>query len=410
MKSGHGRWPAIYPVVTNSKRGTARLKSLEGIRDGRAMGRHVARIARSARSALALLMAAAMLAPEIALAQTPAKQVFGSMTTPTAGQPASHGFYSKGCLSGAVAMPVDGPTWQVMRLSRNRRWGHPTLIGMIEELSIKARRDGWNGLLVGDISQPRGGPMLTGHASHQIGLDADIWLTPMPDRRLSYREREEMSAVNVLRDGSVHVDDRRWNRSFERLLYHAAAFPQVERILVHPGVKKKLCDTVQGDRSWLSKIRPYYSHNYHFHIRIGCQPGSPGCRPQQPAGNETGCDSSLQWWFDVGLRPAKPSKNDKKPAPAKPKVVTVADLPQECSIVVDASGKPADKAVYRAASLSGFAAPEIDIPKADPLAALSSKPIEAAGTPVTAAASSSVLAAPVPAGRIPVPTPRPADR
>lgn len=346
------------------------------------------------------------------MAQTAAKQVFGSMTTPTAERPASHGFYSKGCLSGAVAMPVDGPTWQVMRLSRNRRWGHPALIGVIEELSIKARKDGWNGLLVGDISQPRGGPMLTGHASHQIGLDADIWFTPMPDRRLTYKEREETSAINVLKEGSVHVDDRRWNRSFERLLYNAASFPEVERILVHPGVKKKLCDTVQGDRAWLNKIRPYYSHNYHFHIRIGCQPGSPDCRPQQATGSGTGCDSSLAWWFDVALKPKKPSKDDKKPdskPAAKPKVMTVADLPRECTGVVDASGKPAEKAVYKAASLMGFSAPEIAIPAADPLAALASKPIEASGTPVTASVSATGFAPMPPVSRIPVPTPRPSD-
>ena len=96
--------------------------------------------------------------------------------------PQSYGFYSKGCFSGGVAIATDGPTWQAMRLSRNRRWGHPTMIALIEKLSRDATADGWPGLLIGDISQPRGGPMLTGHASHQIGLDADIWFTPMPDR------------------------------------------------------------------------------------------------------------------------------------------------------------------------------------------------------------------------------------
>ena len=39
------------------------------------------------------------------------------------------------------------------------------------------------GFSVGDMSQPRGGPMVTGHSSHQIGLDVDIWLTPMPTAR-----------------------------------------------------------------------------------------------------------------------------------------------------------------------------------------------------------------------------------
>ena len=93
-----------------------------------------------------------------------------SASTPTAASPAP-----SRCRSTA-------PTWQVMRLSRNRNWGHPKLVAFLERLAEKAKKVGWNGLLVGDMSQPRGGPMLTGHASHQVGLDADIWLTPMPDR------------------------------------------------------------------------------------------------------------------------------------------------------------------------------------------------------------------------------------
>ncbi len=128
---------------------------------------------------------AAMIAPgflPVAMAEDmPAKQAFGAEQLPMlAQQPQSIGFYAKGCLAGAVALPTDGPNWQVMRLSRNRRWGHPRMIALLEKLSHDAARDGWPGLLVGDISQPRGGPMLTGHASHQVGLDADIWLTPMP--------------------------------------------------------------------------------------------------------------------------------------------------------------------------------------------------------------------------------------
>ena len=121
----------------------------------------------------------------------PANQVFGRAMTPAEAQTRSIGFYSHGCLAGAKALPVDGESWQVMRVSRNRFWGHPAMIAFLERFSRKAAADGvWPGILVGDVSQPRGGPMLTGHASHQIGLDADIWLTPMPDRTLSREERE----------------------------------------------------------------------------------------------------------------------------------------------------------------------------------------------------------------------------
>ncbi len=136
----------------------------------------------------------------------PAKEVFGRALTPVEAQARSIGFYSRGCLAGAKALPVDGQSWQVMRLSRNRMWGNPAMIAFLERFSRKAKAEGvWNGILVGDISQPRGGPMLTGHASHQVGLDADVWLTPMPDRTLSREERETMSAVDMVSEDGLSV-------------------------------------------------------------------------------------------------------------------------------------------------------------------------------------------------------------
>ena len=267
---------------------------------------------------LLLFSVLGMLLVNAAQAEPLAKRLFGSKALPAALAPAAHGFYSKGCISGAIAMPIDGPNWQVMRLSRNRRWGHPDLIKIIEDLSYKAKESGWNGLLVGDISQPRGGPMLTGHRSHQLGLDADIWLTQMPNRRMTYKERENTSAISVLKKGSVYVDDRRWPKAATNMLRHAASYRNVERILVHPGIKKKLCDTVKGDRSWLNKIRPFWGHHYHFHMRIGCPPGSPNCKKQKSTGTGTGCGKSLDWWFKVAFGPKKKSTKKKK-SKSKPK-------------------------------------------------------------------------------------------
>ena len=132
---------------------------------------------------------------------TPAKALFGRRPTPAPLATRVIGFYSKGCLAGAKALPINGKTWQVMRLSRNRNWGHPNLVTLLERLSAKGAKLGWRGLMVGDMSQPRGGPMLTGHASHQVGLDADIWLTPMPNRELTRKEREELSATMVVARG-----------------------------------------------------------------------------------------------------------------------------------------------------------------------------------------------------------------
>ena len=112
---------------------------------------------------------------------TPAKELFGRARAAAPLEPDPIGFYSRGCLAGGEQLPINGSHWQVMRLSRNRNWGHPRLVAFLKKFAPKAAAAaGWPGLLIGDMSQPRGGPMLTGHASHQIGLDADVWLTPAP--------------------------------------------------------------------------------------------------------------------------------------------------------------------------------------------------------------------------------------
>ena len=116
----------------------------------------------------------------------PANVLFGSAASPAPLAARAIGSYARGCLAGGVSLPINGPDWQVMRLSRNRNWSHPRLLDFLERFANDARTlDGWPGLLVGDMSQPRGGPMVTGHTSHQIGLDVDIWLTPTPDRILT---------------------------------------------------------------------------------------------------------------------------------------------------------------------------------------------------------------------------------
>lgn len=343
-----------------------------------------------------LSLGATILLGDMAFAQTPAKRLFGGNPLPAQLQPAAHGFYTKGCLAGGVAIPVDGPHWQAMRLSRNRRWGHPNLINMIEDLSYKAKADGWNGLMVGDISQPRGGPMLTGHRSHQMGLDADIWFNPMPDKRLTYQERENLSAVSVLKKGSVYVDQKRWSRAHTMVLYHAASYASVERVLVHPGVKKQLCDTVRGNRSWLSKIRPTWGHHYHFHIRMGCPAGSADCKKQNATPNKTGCnDGSLDWWFNVEFAPKKKVKKPKKPAkPRKRRELILSDLPASCRAVLSAPQPQLAEVTYQPRERS-FSAPEIKLPKYSVASVLNSKQIEAKKRFVD-----------LPKNSVPIPTPR----
>ncbi|MGN6411409.1 MAG: penicillin-insensitive murein endopeptidase [Nitrobacter sp.] len=263
-----------------------------------------------------------------------AKQLFGRKMLPTAGPPYVIGFYAKGCIAGAQALPVTGPTWQVMRLSRNRNWAHPAMVALLERLSARVHRDaGWPGLLIGDMAQPRGGPMITGHASHQIGLDADVWLTPMPNRLLSRNEREEMSAVMMVRRDRLDIDPHAWTPSHLRVIRDAAREPSVERIFVNAAIKKALCREARGDRSWLSKVRPMYGHDYHFHIRIKCPPGNPQCEPQTPPEPTEGCTAGdLAYWFSDAVLHPKPPKVPPKPKPP----ITLAQLPPDCAEVLAA--------------------------------------------------------------------------
>jgi penicillin-insensitive murein DD-endopeptidase len=264
---------------------------------------------------------------------TAAKELFGRKDSPAPLKARSIGGYAKGCVAGAVALPIDGANWQVMRLSRNRNWGHPRLVAVLERLSNQAPTViGWSGLLVGDMSQPRGGPMITGHASHQIGLDADIWLTPMPERRLSRTEREEMSATNVVRSDWLDVDPAVWTEAHTRLIRAAAREPSVARIFVNPAIKRALCREAGTDRSWLTKVRPMFGHNYHFHIRLACPSGEASCTDQDAPPGGDGCGAELANWFTPEMLHPKPGK------PRPP--MTMAQLPQECRRVLQAAEAP----------------------------------------------------------------------
>ena len=264
-----------------------------------------------------------------------AKELFGRKVLPAAMPTRVFGFYAHGCIAGAEGLPINGNTWQVMRLSRNRFFAHPDMVALVKRLSEKARRDaGWPGILVGDMSQPRGGPMFTGHASHQVGLDADIWLTPMPNRTLSRNEREEMSAVMMVRNDRLDIDPRVFTPGHLAVIRAAAQEPTVQRIFVNAAIKKALCREAKGDRGWLSKVRPMYGHDYHFHIRIKCPPGGgPECESQPDPTEGEGCSAGdLAFWFKDSTLHPKPPLTPPKPKPP----MTMAALPAACKAVLAA--------------------------------------------------------------------------
>jgi penicillin-insensitive murein endopeptidase len=225
-----------------------------------------------------------------------------------------------------------------MRLSRNRNWAHPEMVKVLERISAKVPKIGWPGLLVGDMTQPRGGPMISGHVSHQIGLDADVWFTPMPNHELTRKEREEMMATNIVNDTWDDVRPEIWSPKYIALLKTVADDPQVERVLVNYAIKKALCRDVTKDRAWLTKIRIVFGHNYHFHIRIKCPADSPDCAPDPPTPSHDSCNEEVAYW----------TQNDRfrpKPHPPGPPgyQLKLSDLPAACREVVAAPRATAAK-------------------------------------------------------------------
>ncbi len=288
---------------------------------------------------IAAALALSLAAPA-AQAERLANQLFAAHDRPSQQQPMPVGAYAKGCAAGLVQLAETGPTWQAMRLSRGRNWGHPETVRFLQELSAAATQLGWAGLYVGDISQPRGGPMSSGHASHQIGLDADVWMLPPKRLNLSRAEREEISSIPV-RSADQRSVTENWTPQHHALLRAAASDPRVDRIFVAAAVKIEMCKSAtRKDRNWLQKIRPVAGHDTHFHVRLKCPKGARLCETQSPTVAELskggdGCDETLMWWVTDYLNPPKGSKPaEPEPRARHPREYTMADLPAQCQDVL----------------------------------------------------------------------------
>ena len=260
-----------------------------------------------------------------------ARLLFGAERVAAGGAPAVYGGYSRGCVAGAERLAETGPTWAAMRLSRNRNWGHPELIDYVQDLSARvAAETSWRGLYVGDMSQPRGGPMLSGHVSHQSGLDVDIWMLPPTRFDLSASERENLSSISTRSAGGARVGEN-WTRDHMEVMRLAASDPRVARIFVFPGAKVWMCDNATGDRSWLRNIRPAAGHHYHFHVRLACPAGAGDCENQAAPPPGDGCDEAREWANNI-LNPPPPDPDYEPPAPRAP--LTLGELPRQCAALL----------------------------------------------------------------------------
>jgi penicillin-insensitive murein endopeptidase len=292
-------------------------------------------------SALSAVSVPASFSSQEFSASDDAKKVFGAVTLPS-DQPTKSISTSPscGCIAGAVGLPIDGKYWQVMRLQRNRRWGHPDLLRYIESLGERAHANGWNGLLIGDMSQPRGGPMVDGHASHQAGLDVDLWLDEMPTRTLDTSERNtKMQASSVLKPGTNVLDDRVWNEKRAQFIRDAAKDQAVARIFVTPAIKRALCNCKSpsgSDTEWLRRLRPWWDHDDHIHVRLHSPDKKIGFEQDAPPPGD-GCGAEIDEWL---LKTARNINGDDDSSSANKKpVIRLDSLPTGCIDVLKAPSR-----------------------------------------------------------------------
>lgn len=289
------------------------------------------------RLVLVLLLALA----QPVLAETTAANLFSAIddTSNQASMPI--GTYAKGCAAGNVELSETGPTWQAMRLSRHRNFGNPVLVSYLKDLSVAATRAGWNGIYIGDMSNARGGPMNSGHASHQIGLDADIWFLKPRRLDLTPAEREKISSISIRSEDQLSINEN-WDPSYREVLKAAASDPRVDRIFVAAAIKIEMCKTATAaDAKWLQHIRPEANHQDHLHVRLKCPPGAALCQTQKPTVSElskggSGCDETLAYWVSNAYLHPKPVTPPKNPPPRKrtARELLMSDLPSQCMAVL----------------------------------------------------------------------------
>ena len=246
------------------------------------------------------------------LASTPWQKI----KQPVEGIPQSIGSFSNGCIIGAEAIPQDHPAYQVMRTEQVRYFGHPQLIQSIYRITHQAMEKELGTVLIGDLGMPVGGRFSSGHASHQTGLDADIWLQ-LPKQRWSQQQLKSPKAIDLVNKQGKAVVPSLWQPEIGELIKLAAKDKAVTRIFVHPAIKKQLCLEAGTDRNWLRKVRPWFGHRAHMHIRIACPKDSKACleQPLPPAGD--GCGEELESWFkEQKLPSSKPGNVEPPPPPA----------------------------------------------------------------------------------------------
>ncbi|BDH45047.1 penicillin-insensitive murein endopeptidase [Salmonella enterica subsp. enterica serovar Choleraesuis] len=266
-----------------------------------------------------LLALLALTASACAGAATP----WQTIKAPIPGSPQSIGAFANGCIIGAQPLPLESPNYQVMRTDQRRFFGHPDLLNFINRLSGQVSQRGMGTLLIGDMGMAAGGRFSSGHASHQVGLDVDIFLQ-LPKQRWTSEQLLRPQALDLVSASGREVVSSRWQPELDQLVKLAATDSDVTRIFVSPAIKQRLCEDAGADRDWLRKVRPWFGHRAHMHVRLRCPADSLECQDQAPPPPGDGCGAELQSWF------APPA-----PGSTPPKKRTPPPLPPSCQALLD---------------------------------------------------------------------------
>lgn len=240
-----------------------------------------------------------------------------SSRLPTEGKPEAIGEFSLGCLQGGQTFNGKEKGLLLSQMKRGRYWGHPDLINILTRAGAEFDKENKT-LIIGDLSQSRGGPSLTGHNSHQTGLDVDVWFKILTDKTkpsFYVMETEEMKPIAEL--GSDQI----------KLIKFFADDSSVERIFINPAFKKTLCTSKKLTADEQHKMRAWWGHDDHIHVRLKCPADNPSCVSQNaiPAGD--GCGDELNWWFSDEAKDTDSSWTDMKNV----YLDKIKKLPPQCS-------------------------------------------------------------------------------
>lgn len=254
---------------------------------------------------------------------------WANVKSPTSGPAKVYGGYNAGCISGAEELPLIGSGFQVVRTSRNRYYGHPNLNYYIKDLAYRTKKATGLSLVIEDLSFPRGGPFYSGHNSHQLGLDVDISLK-LISKKVGPAQSEAWHSPSYVNDRKYLKPN--WTADQVKLTSLAADSPYLNRIFVAPAIKKYFCDT-NPKAPWNYKLRAWWGHDDHLHVRLSCPKDSPGCEPQTALNpNDNGCGGELTWWYSAEADAQWEEMN--KPWPPGVLIKSYPKLPAQCEALI----------------------------------------------------------------------------